>query len=325
MLEDDPLDGEQRLETVLRIVDSFNTEELDLFLEEVEAKIEADSQQLNETCDSCGENFSTVEDLVCHIEQEHEEELLDCPQCGELLHGVSLGKHMAAEHRKEAVRRVNIESDHICQNCEEVFVSKLALKRHAKKVHCDDIKKFDCTECSAVVTDLKTHMKSHQEKKFICEKCDKRYRTKFDLKTHMKAVHLKVLDTCPHCGRQTANLNKHIYGNHTNEFACSICGKLFARATQLNYHMKAHERGTIVEKAGPDVQKERKRLSNQKYLEKRKVRKEQDADLHEHEKNLKRIWARKNRDKLMKYKKEYYAKKRLLNSQPPEYLKEEEM
>ena len=76
--------------------------------------------------------------------------------------------------------------------------------------------------------------------------------------------------------------------------------------------MKAHERGTIVERAGPEVQRERKRLANQKYLEKRKARKEVDSELHEHEKNLKRIWARKNRDKLMKYKKEYNEKKRTL-------------
>ena len=309
--------------TVCSVLDSFDRGALDIFLEEVEVKIELglNLAALPETCDSCGECFSSVEALVSHIEQDHEEEVLDCPQCGDQLHGVPMAEHMANMHKHRLMpTRVKLELSHECTLCDQTFVSTLAVKRHVKKVHRQAEAKVECTECSALVTDLNTHMKSHQEKKFACNDCPKKYRTNFDLKTHMKSVHLKVLDTCPHCGRQTANLKKHIYGNHTNDFPCDLCGRHFARQTQLNYHMKAHERGTIVEKAGPDVQKERKRVANQKYLEKRKVRKEMDADLHEHEKNLKRIWARKNRDKLMKYKKEYYEKKRTMKSHLEENL-----
>ena len=306
-------EGEGRWARVVAILDSLDKQELDMFLVEVEASIEARNAEFPpEACEACDKTFMTVESLVKHIEREHQEDVKDCPVCSEALLGTTLAEHMADVHGVLRARRVVLESSHSCSICHETFVSELALKRHVKKIHSEMEFKMECSECFAQVTDLNTHMKSHQEKRFSCEVCHKKYRTKFDLKTHMNSVHLKVLDTCPHCGRQTANLNKHIYGNHTNEFSCNICGKLFARQTQLNYHMKAHERGTIVEKAGPNKQKERKRLANQKYLEKRRVRKELDADLHEHEKNLKRIWARKNREKLMKYKKEYNQKKRSL-------------
>ena len=43
-----------------------------------------------------------------------------------------------------------------------------------------------------------------------------------------------------------------------------------------------------METGGPDV-KEMKRLANQKDLDQRKLRKEADADFHEHKKNLKRF------------------------------------
>ena len=129
----------------------------------------------------------------------------------------------------------------------------------------------------------------------------------------MNSVHLGMKEMCPHCGKETANLSKHIYSNHMHEFPCKLCGRVFARQSQLQYHLKAHEKGTIIEKASPDVLKARKKLANLKYLEKRKARKMEDKELHEHEKSLKRVWARKNRLKLMEYKKEYYEKKKREN------------
>ena len=317
--------GKERWRTVVMVVDSLNRDELDTFLGEVAERIDTlnflklvTPNNLPETCDSCGECFSSVGSLVKHIEKEHEEDVKDCPRCNDRLQDETLSEHMINVHGASN-QRVVLDTDHQCPVCQENFVSNLAVKRHIKRAHGNEAK-VACPECSSMVTDLNTHLKSHQEKKFSCDVCGKKYRTKFDLKTHTNAVHLKVLETCPHCKRQTANLNKHIYGNHTNQFSCTVCGKLFARQTQLNYHMKAHERGTIVERAGPEVQKERKRLANQKYLEKRKARKEVDTELHEHEKNLKRIWARKNRDKLMKYKKEYNEKKRTLKMENGESL-----
>lgn len=310
---EDPLDETVRIDTILSIVDSLDRITLDIFLEIIEIKIESGNfnhfSAESEVCDSCGECFDSMVNLVNHLEQSHVEEMLDCPQCGEMLPGSCLRKHIDSTHVPTSA---SADFIYDCDVCKKDFVSSLALKRHKKKEHTEESLKTDCTECSAAVTDMNTHMKSHEEKKFCCEHCSKRYRTKFDLKTHMNSVHLKVFSTCPHCGRQTANLNKHIYGNHTNEFPCNICGKRFARQTQLNYHIKAHDRGTIIEKAAPDIQKERKRLANKKYLEKRKARKVLDSELHEHEKNLKRIWARKNREKLMKYKKEYNEKKKCI-------------
>eukprot|EP00092_Neocalanus_flemingeri_P001428 GFUD01001524.1.p1 GENE.GFUD01001524.1~~GFUD01001524.1.p1 ORF type:complete len:496 (+),score=120.83 GFUD01001524.1:54-1541(+) len=265
-------------------------------------------------CLECEQIFETEELLTAHISEIHFDKELNvtCPHCQDLVQEHRLEDHMKENHQKKSSRKkVFVGSNLKCNDCDKTFGNSQTLERHTKRFHTSNKgPKVMCEICNTEVNDKKTHMKSHEEKKFQCEQCPKRYRTKFDLKTHMKSVHLGVKESCPHCGKLTANLSKHIYGNHMHEFPCEICGKVFARQTQLNYHLRAHERGTIIEKAPPDVLKEKKKMANLKYLEKRRERKKDNKELHEHEKTLKRVWARKNREKLMKYKKEYYERKR---------------
>jgi len=293
-------------------------------------------------CFECEELFESEELLSKHMVELHNDQTIRtvCHICDQAIQESSLAKHIISKHENKS----DVKNDIICANsgdgfgdseinrkqhdklssnilsvgsnlkckiCDKIFGSSETLERHIKRLHTEkEGPKEFCYVCITYVRDLKMHMKSHEEKKFQCEKCPKRYRTKFDLKTHVKSVHLGVKEPCPHCGKMTANLKKHVYGNHMHEFPCEICGKVFARQTQLNYHLRAHERGTIIEKATPDVIKEKKKLANLKYLEKRRERKKEDKELHEHEKTLKRIWAKKNREKLMKYKREYYERKR---------------
>lgn len=165
-------------------------------------------------------------------------------------------------------------------------------------------KTLQCEICKSEVVNLRSHMKSHQDKKLKCDYCEKIYRTNFDRRSHINSAHLAKLEACSTCGKLTANLRKHIYGNHQHSIPCEKCGKTFARQSQLKYHLEAHERGTIVVKADPEILRERKRLANRKYLDKRNILKKNNKELHEHERNLKRIWARKNRAKLLEYKKE---------------------
>ena len=165
-------------------------------------------------------------------------------------------------------------------------------------------KTLQCEICKSEVVNLRSHMKTHQDKKLKCEYCEKIYRTNFDRRSHMNSAHLAKLEACPTCGKLTANLRKHFYGNHQHSIPCEKCGKTFARQSQLKYHLQAHERGTIVVKADPEILRERKRLANKKYLDKRNILKKTNKELHDHERNLKRIWARKNRAKLLEYKKE---------------------
>jgi len=266
-------------------------------------------------CPNCEQIFDSEDALEEHIADTHSEEKNDiaCPHCQEMMVDIDfLEDHIFENHQSKSKRKkIFVGSNLKCKDCDKTFGNEQTLERHTKKFHTGKKgPKVMCDICNTEVSDLKTHIKSHEEKKFQCEKCPKRYRTKFDLKTHMKSVHLSIKEPCPHCGRLTANLSKHIYGNHMHEFPCEICGKVFARQTQLNYHLKAHERGTIVEKAPPDVLKEKKKLANLKYLEKRRERKKENKELHEHEKTLKRVWARKNREKLLKYKRDYYERKR---------------
>jgi len=346
----------KRYAVIYNIVDSFGKEELDIFLEIVEIKIEsgfdenvddgdladapvvdtADQETILEDlvcCHICSAVFETTECLDLHVEEIHLKSpvVFCCSICDKQFDEKNnLQNHIKEEHlhlpeefpnklesklkekqlKLPTRKKVYVGSKLKCSECNKTFGNSLTMERHIKRFHSlKNGPKLKCDLCDSEVSDLKNHMKSHEEKKHRCEQCPKKYRTKFDLKTHIKSVHLDVKEPCPHCGKMTANLSKHIYSNHMHEFPCEICGKIFARQNQLNYHLAAHERGTIVEKAPPDVLKEKKKLANLKYLEKRKERKKENKELHEHEKELKRMWARKNRDKLIKYKKEYYEKK----------------
>ena len=87
--------------------------------------------------------------LVNHLEQSHVEEMLDCPQCGEMLPGSCLRKHIDSTH---VLTSASADFSYNCDVCKKDFVSSLALKRHKKKEHTEESLKTDCTECSAVVT-----------------------------------------------------------------------------------------------------------------------------------------------------------------------------
>ena len=281
-------------------------------VEKLEQHVE-EAHFLSYCCSICDQKFEQKLELQKHIKQVHCAQELEGPE--DALEVPERRKHSnketSVQEKQFVKRKVFIGSNLKCDDCSKVFGNAKTLERHSKRFHNENsTAKVLCDICNTKVNDLKTHMKSHEEKKFQCDKCPKRYRTKFDLKTHTNSVHLGVKETCPHCGKLTANLSKHIYGNHMHEFPCEICGRIFARQTQLNYHLKAHERGTIIQKATPDVLKEKKRIANHKYLAKKRERQKEDKELHEHEKTQKRAWARKNREKLIKYKREYYEKKR---------------
>ena len=150
------------------VVDSLNRDELDTFLGEVAERIDTlnflklvTPNNLPETCDSCGECFSSVGSLVKHIEKEHEEDVKDCPRCNDRLQDETLSEHMINVHGASK-QRVVLDTDHQCPVCQENFVSNLAVKRHIKRAHGNEAK-VACPECSSMVTDLNTHLKSHQK------------------------------------------------------------------------------------------------------------------------------------------------------------------
>ena len=78
--------------------------------------------------------------------------------------------------------------------------------------------RYNCEKCDksyALKGDLKKHIKSvHDNVRYNCDKCDKIFSQKGHLKTHIKSIHDKVRDyNCDRCEKsfsQKGDLNKHI-------------------------------------------------------------------------------------------------------------------
>ena len=49
-----------------------------------------------------------------------------------------------------------------------------------------------------------------KKKNYFCDQCDYKTSFKSDLLKHDELVHQKIKKSCPHCGKQVANLHEHI-------------------------------------------------------------------------------------------------------------------
>ena len=81
--------------------------------------------------------------------------------------------------------------------------------------------------------------------KYSCIHCDYKTNKKSNHDSHVKFVHQKEKDTCPHCGKEMANLNQHLRVAHkifkasSREKVCEICNKKFHN---LDAHkLKTHQ------------------------------------------------------------------------------------
>ena len=98
--------------------------------------------------------------------------------------------------------------------------------------------------------ELKYHILSnHTESKnypFTCDKCDKRFKQKENLRRHMQSVHEGVRHICKLCSQtysRYSDLKKHVRVKHGgSEYKCDICHKSYIEKHKLINHMKVHGR-----------------------------------------------------------------------------------
>ena len=96
---------------------------------------------------------------------------------------------------------------------------------------------------------------TNTEKQYLCDKCEKSYFLKSQLKQHIKIVHETLRDEkCEICGKGFAvrsQLSKHINKVHNKHrqklkskgHQCSICGISFSEKYELKRHiLRVHEK-----------------------------------------------------------------------------------
>ncbi|KAJ7583244.1 hypothetical protein C8J56DRAFT_953425 [Mycena floridula] len=175
--------------------------------------------------ESCGESFSSCDDLTTHLSLVH----------------VGSGKAQYDCHWADCTR-----------HGDNGFSSKQKISRHLQ-MHTGH-RPFQCKVCQQNFSEaatLQQHMRRHtQEKPYVCDHpgCGKRFAITGALTIHKRVHNGDKPFKCTYCDRafaESSNLSKHLR-THTGAkpYPCTHpdCGKHFARPDQLTRHMSVHRK-----------------------------------------------------------------------------------
>ncbi|KAL1517997.1 hypothetical protein ABEB36_001687 [Hypothenemus hampei] len=170
-----------------------------------------------------------------------------CPHCK---------KPMASLNRaKTHTRNCHLNSINVtCFICDKRFRSRKILLEHSSEAHFVKLRprnskeKFKCRKCGKLLSSqgsLSYHMSKHLGKRYSCDKCDKRFYTKNQARSH-KQVHNpeKTVTVCPVCGkgfhyRTALHYHLKIHRNERN-IQCSFCPKRFYTRNSVKRHELTH-------------------------------------------------------------------------------------
>ncbi|XP_036389281.1 histone-lysine N-methyltransferase PRDM16 isoform X3 [Megalops cyprinoides] len=164
----------------------------------------------------------------------------------------------------------NLEDEQMyrCEDCDELFSSKLDLRRHQKyscssagslfdtlgedfKQERDDAEEpvHECKDCEKIFPNeysLGQHMIVHtEEREYKCDQCPKAFNWKSNLIRHQMSHDSGKRFECENCDKvftDPSNLQRHIRSQHVGARAhtCPECGKTFATSSGLKQHKHIH-------------------------------------------------------------------------------------
>ena len=235
-------------------------------------KLKSDKPDLKEEtsffCHLCALKYSNKANLDRHLQAKHPESLPDrvCPHCKDLTtKDVEILKlHVITEHREKCHeckkckiafhllqellrhnRKVHNETHYICEFCHSTFLQIVAFQKHQADIH--NIKHY-CDMCDfSTRTDnlLRDHKRAYhggEGKRFQCSQCDKKFRKKGELLSHIRFTHDNVRINCELCDFKATNkthVREHILRVHAGvTIFCPVCNGEFGSQSTLYDHMK---------------------------------------------------------------------------------------
>ena len=199
----------------------------------------------NKTCDECGMKFSRIQSLKNHVLAKHKEDI-PCPHCGVMYATkYTLASHLGRAHGEYEMKK--------CSECEWTGVAA-DLRVHFRRKHTEDLQET-CEFCGEVFKNLKKHLErtgcgqeNFVKEKIPCPHCAKTFSLDTHLKMHIKNIHNSVKDKmCPHCSYSTYsnyNLRLHVSKMHLGanlvKQPCPHCDK---ETTNVEYHIKIYHAG----------------------------------------------------------------------------------
>ena len=148
-----------------------------------------------------------------------------------------------------SVRDLNIhhKKDHgivKCTKCDKYFSTQSSLDKHS---YSHSELKFNCEicgKCFPFQSRLDQHMMVHISNKLSCtkKKCDKQFKSIWDLNRHMNSHSKGGWYHCDHCdykNKDKQNTDSHMRTHSTEEdycYECDKCGKRMCFSTQFKCH-----------------------------------------------------------------------------------------
>ena len=191
-------------------------------------------------CEICLEGFADSQ-LEKHVLEEHKKTFFEvCEKCGmQSFNKKSFGIHVATMHEKTKVIKISR-----CKQCGKVFRNKAAAM-----LHCSGDNNLTCDICGmtfSTIGNRKQHatQKHAEVTKYKCKQCYKTFQFKGQWKHHVKFVHELNYSECDLCGKKFAkvsNLRRHIAAGHIGQannqtFVCESCEIAFKTLSALQTH-----------------------------------------------------------------------------------------
>lgn len=132
-------------------------------------------------CFDCKSAFPSVGKLRAHMHELHET-TIECRICMQ-----SFTRHAYATHLCGGGNEME------CQYCSKKFSATVALVKHINQLHKNhhNYKCYDCARAFPTKALLEIHKPIHdtEEKRFVCDICDERFRTRYQIKEHIETTH----------------------------------------------------------------------------------------------------------------------------------------
>ncbi|XP_038061981.1 zinc finger protein 420-like [Patiria miniata] len=198
----------------------------------------------NHTCRYCGRMFGSSTARIVHERAHTGECPYPCDECPKAFRT----NYMRTRHKQQ---RHNTEWLHKCEFCDKKFKVRSAMTTHMKTHD----KKLPCPVCGknfALPRDLLRHVKTHtNERPFQCEYCQKCYKQKSTLTTHIQK-HFVGDFACQYCPLKFRTVQAHARHESTHTgvkpvfkrvekpFPCRYCDRVFPRNVKRKVHERVH-------------------------------------------------------------------------------------